>query len=66
MVGNVRVTAVAEVNDSRTFICTSELDVGVADFFKATLRTTLADSHVCVESVTLDGLDVGLQLLSQG
>lgn len=59
-------TAIAEVNDGGTFICTSELEVGVANLLSATLGTALVDSHVCVESVTLDGLDIGLQLLAQG
>lgn len=57
--------AITKIDDCRSFIRAAQLYVGVLDFFPTTLGAGLEDAGSCLDIVTVDGADVGLELLSQ-
>lgn len=58
-------TTVAHVDDCRSFVGTAELNVGIFDFFAPTLGALLVCCAFRSDVVTFEGLDLGLQFLSQ-
>lgn len=57
--------AIAKIDDCRSFIRAAQLYIGVLDFFAPALGAGFEDAGSCLDVVTVDGADVGLELLSQ-
>jgi hypothetical protein len=57
---HVRITAFTQVNDSGSFISTTQLNVGVCDLFSTAFRALLVDNAVGLNLVSHHVLDARL------
>lgn len=58
-------TTVTHVENGGTFVCTAKLQVCISHFFATAFGAGLVYNHVGLDIVSRDGLDAGLQLLSE-